>query len=86
MSFSIISGKGMLLSAITSVLNAISPAFTIFISSSLTSKARFCFMLFAKALIKACRFIRGGGGAPEATCKLVLFCYLKDVFNVFNKV
>jgi hypothetical protein len=65
----------MLLSAITSVLNAISPAFTIFISSSLTSKARFCFILFAKALIRACRFIKGG--APEATCKLVLFFILK---------
>jgi len=60
MSFSVVSRKGMLLNAITSVLNAISPAFIIFISSSLTSKARFCFILFAKALVRACRFIKGG--------------------------
>jgi len=60
MSSSIISGKGILLSAITSVLNAISPAFTMFISSSLTSKARFCFMLSTKALVRAYKSIRGG--------------------------
>jgi hypothetical protein len=60
MSFNVVLKKGMLLSAIISVLNAISPAFAIFISSFLTSKARFCFMLFAKALVRAYKFIKGG--------------------------
>jgi hypothetical protein len=41
------------------VLNAISLAFAIFVSSSLTSKARFCFMLFIRALIRAYKFVRG---------------------------
>jgi len=49
----------MLLSAITSILNIILPAFAIFISSSLTSKARFCSMLSIRALIRAYGFIRG---------------------------
>jgi hypothetical protein len=74
----------MLLGAITSILNIISPASIIFISSSLTSKARFCSMLSTKALVGAYRSIRGG--APEATHRLVLFYYLKDVFNILNKV
>jgi hypothetical protein len=60
MSLAIVFKKGMLLSAIAGVLNGISLAFTIFISSSLTSKARFCLMLIAKAAIKAYKFIRGG--------------------------
>ena len=50
----------MLLNVITSVLNAISLAFTIFVSSSLTNKARFCSMLFTKVLVRACKSIRGG--------------------------
>jgi len=60
MSSAVISKKGMLLSAIVKVLNGISLAFAIFINSSLTSKARFCLVLIAKAIIKACKFIKGG--------------------------
>jgi hypothetical protein len=60
MSSAIVSKKGILLSAIAGVLNGISLAFAIFISSSLTSKARFCLVLIAKATKGACRFIKGG--------------------------
>ena len=60
MSSNVVSGKGMLLSAIASVLNIISPAFAVFVSSSLTSKARFCFILSTKALVKACKSVKGG--------------------------
>ena len=84
MSSSIVLRKGMLLGATTSVLNTISPASTVFISSSLTSRARFCSMLSAGALVGACGSLRGG--APEAAYRLMLFCHLKDVFNVLNRV
>jgi hypothetical protein len=59
-SSAIISKKGILLSAIAKVLNGISLAFAIFVSNSLTSKARFCLMLIAKAAIRACKSIKGG--------------------------
>jgi hypothetical protein len=60
MSSAIVSKKGMLLGAIAGVLNGISLAFIIFVSSSLTSKARFCLMLIAKAAIRAYKSIKGG--------------------------
>jgi len=63
MSSSVVSGKGMLLGAIASVSNTISPAFAVFVSSSLTSKARFCSMLSARALVRACGSVRGGSGS-----------------------
>jgi hypothetical protein len=59
MSSAIVFKKGILLSAIAGVLNEISLTFTIFISSSLTSKARFCLMLIAKATKRACKSIKG---------------------------
>jgi hypothetical protein len=58
MSSAIVSKKGMLLSAIAGVLNRISFTFTIFVSSSLTSKACFCLVLIAKAIKGAYKFIR----------------------------
>jgi len=60
MSSAIVSKKGILLSAIAGVLNGISFAFIVFISSSLTSKACFCLMLIAKAAIRAYGSIKGG--------------------------
>ena len=74
----------MLLGATTGVLNIISSASAVFISSSLTSRARFYSVLLAGALVGAYRSTRGG--ALEATYRLVLFCHLKDVFNIFNRV
>ena len=60
MSSSMVLGKGMLLGATTSVLNTISPASIVFISSSLTSRARFCSMLSTRALVGAYGSVRGG--------------------------
>ena len=60
MFLSVILKKRILLNIINGVLNIISPAFAIFISSFLISKAYFSFILLAKAFIKSYKFIKRG--------------------------
>ena len=60
MSSAVVSRKGMLLGATARVLNGMSPASAVFISSSLTSRARFCSVLIARAAIGAYGSVRGG--------------------------
>ena len=60
MSSAVVSRKGMLLGATARVSNGMSPTSAVFISSSLTSRARFCLVLIARAAIGACRSVKGG--------------------------
>jgi hypothetical protein len=59
-SSSIVLRKGIFLGIITSVLNIISLASTVFINSSLTNRACFYSIFSTRALVKAYRSIRGG--------------------------